>query len=226
MSNADTLTAPADQSQAMDQMYRLTRHVYDLTRKYYLLGRDQLLDQMAPALQPGDRVLEIGCGTARNLIGLARRNPKLELFGLDASRQMLETAEKNLRSAGLLGHIVLRPELAENLRHETTFDLREPFDALFFSYSLSIIPTWPLALEAGLNNLKPGGTLYIVDFWDQGDLPAWFGKMLRGWLKKFHVAHRPELLTQLRTWEEKDLGTLTVQSVARRYAYIAKFRKK
>ncbi|PAW76346.1 MAG: hypothetical protein B9S32_15340 [Verrucomicrobia bacterium Tous-C9LFEB] len=226
MTDTKTISAPADQSQAMDQMYRLTRHVYDLSRKYYLLGRDQLLDQMAPALQPGDRVLEIGCGTARNLVGLARRNPKVELYGLDASRQMLETAEKNLRKSGLLGRIVLRPELAENLRHETTFDLREPFDALFFSYSLSIIPTWPLALEAGLANLKSGGTLYIVDFWDQGDLPAWFGKMLRGWLKKFHVAHRPELLTQLRAWEEKDLGTLTVQSVARRYAYIAKFQKK
>ncbi len=226
MSNADTLTAPADQSQAMDQMYRLTRHIYDLSRKYYLLGRDQLLDQMAPALQPGDRVLEIGCGTARNLVGLAKRNPKVELYGLDASRQMLETAEKNLRKSGLIGRIILRPELAENLRHETTFGLREPFDALFFSYSLSIIPTWPLALEAGLANLKSGGTLYIVDFWDQGDLPAWFGKMLRGWLKKFHVAHRPELLTQLRAWEEKGLGTLTVQSVARRYAYIAKFQKR
>lgn len=223
MTAANTLTEPANQSQAMDQMYRLTRHVYDLTRKYYLLGRDQLLDQMV--LQPGDRVLEIGCGTARNLIGLAQRHPDAHLYGLDASRQMLDTAEAKIARAGLSGKIILQPELAENLHYEKTFGLSEPFDALFYSYSLSIIPTWPEALEAGLANLKPGRTLSIVDFWDQGDLPAWFGKMLQGWLRKFHVAHRPELLTQLRAWEEKGLGKLTVQSVAKRYAYIASFTK-
>jgi S-adenosylmethionine-diacylgycerolhomoserine-N-methlytransferase len=57
-------------TEEMDEMYRWTRYVYDFTRKYYLLGRDRLLRDME--LKPGDRVLEIGCGTARNLIRLAR----------------------------------------------------------------------------------------------------------------------------------------------------------
>jgi S-adenosylmethionine-diacylgycerolhomoserine-N-methlytransferase len=32
---------------AMDRMYRLTRHVYDFTRAYYLLGRDRMLAMAA-----------------------------------------------------------------------------------------------------------------------------------------------------------------------------------
>ena len=54
----------------MDRIYRRQRHVYDVTRKYYLLGRDALIDRLEPPVD--GRVLEIGCGTARNLI--ARRS--------------------------------------------------------------------------------------------------------------------------------------------------------
>ena len=59
-----------EQAVAMDRMYRLTRHVYDVTRRYYLLGRDRLLAKVATA--PGTATLEVGCGTARNLVKLAR----------------------------------------------------------------------------------------------------------------------------------------------------------
>ena len=31
-----------DQAEQMDRMYRYQRHIYDLTRKYYLLGRDRI----------------------------------------------------------------------------------------------------------------------------------------------------------------------------------------
>lgn len=39
--------------------------MYGLTRRYYLLGRDELLDRIAA--RPAGHVLEVGCGTARNL---------------------------------------------------------------------------------------------------------------------------------------------------------------
>ena len=32
----------------MDAIYRTQRHFYDLTRKYYLLGRDRLIRELAP----------------------------------------------------------------------------------------------------------------------------------------------------------------------------------
>ena len=63
-----------DAAQHMDGIYKYQRYIYDLTRKYYLLGRDRMLDDLEPA--PGATVLEVGCGTGRNLILAARRYPE------------------------------------------------------------------------------------------------------------------------------------------------------
>lgn len=208
-----------NQKHAMDRMYGLQRHLYDATRKFYLLGRDQLLEQMD--LRSGDRVLEIACGTARNLIRLNTINPHVRLFGLDASSAMLKTAHANLLRNGLEQTCSLRVCLAEDLDYRTTFDLDRPFDAIFFSYGLSMIPTWKHALAAALRNLKPGGTLYIVDFWDQAELPSWFRAMLKTWLNAFGVRYRPELLNHLQELAQSIPGTLHIQSIGRRYAYIA-----
>ena len=57
----------------MDAIYRYQRYIYDASRKYYLLGRDRMLEELAPA--PGGTVLEIACGTGRNLIKAAGRYP-------------------------------------------------------------------------------------------------------------------------------------------------------
>jgi len=210
-------------SKEMDEMYRWTRYIYDSTRKYYLLGRDRLLEDMD--LAPGDRVLEIGCGTARNLIKLARQRPDIRCYGLDASNEMLATATAHVKSRRLEDRIILKHCLAEELSYVKTFELNSPFDAAFFSYSLSMIPTWPQAIDAALANIKRGAAFYVVDFWDQGDWPRWFRWTLKHWLDLFHVHYRPELLDYLRDLDHKGVGTLTVHSVAGRYAYLASFRK-
>jgi S-adenosylmethionine-diacylgycerolhomoserine-N-methlytransferase len=207
----------------MDKMYRWTRYVYDFSRKYYLLGRDRLLRDME--LNSGDRVLEIGCGTARNLIKLARQRPDIRCYGLDASNEMLATAAAKIKFRGLQDRITLKHCLAEELSYEKTFELNAPFDAAFFSYSLSMIPTWPQAIDAALANIKRGAAFYVVDFWDQGSWPGWFRWTLKHWLDMFHVVHRPELLDYLRDLDAKGVGTLTIHSVAGRYAYLASFRK-
>src|SRR5215471_5583614 len=90
---------------AMDRMYRHTRHIYDLTRKPYLLGRDRLIAELG--LEAGGSILEMGCGTGRNLIAAARAYPKAALYGFDISEEMLKTAKAAVTRAGLAGRIHL-----------------------------------------------------------------------------------------------------------------------
>ena len=138
---------------------------------------------------------------------------------------MLATAAAKVKAAGLEKRITLKHCLAEELDHARTFGLEAPFDAAFFSYSLSMIPTWPEAIETALANLKPRAAFYVVDFWDQADLPAWFRFALKRWLDLFHVHYRPELIEHLRQLDAQGVGKLTLQAVAGRYAYLATFRK-
>ncbi len=207
----------------MDRMYRNQRYFYDLTRKYYLLGRDKLIAQMD--VRNGEKVLEVGCGTGRNLAILAKKFPKANFYGLDASSVMIEESQKKV-DAKLLKNVNLQIALADDFTHLNTFNLDVAFDTIYFSYSISMIPPWKESIANALNNLKAGGSFYIVDFYDQKDLPSWFQKLLKGWLKQFHVQFWGDLMPHLESLESQSLGKLTVTSIARRYAFIAKFEKK
>jgi len=184
----------AEHAALMDKVYRRQRHIYDLTRKYYLLGRDRLIQDLDA--KPGETVVEIGCGTARNLIRIAETYPNAKLFGLDASAEMLQTAKEAIARAGFSERIVLKHALADELS-PGLFGLDRPFDHVIFPYSLSMIPDWRGALRCGAQNVRAGGFVHVVDFGDFRSLPALASKALRAWLRLFHVAPREELLSWL-----------------------------
>jgi S-adenosylmethionine-diacylgycerolhomoserine-N-methlytransferase len=203
----------------MNRMYRWTRHVYDATRRYYLLGRDRMLDRIAE--RPAGRVLEVGCGTARNLRVLDATAPHHTLYGIDASLAMLATARDKLEEAGCTDRITLAQGLAQELDPRSQLGVEGPFDVIFFSYVLSMIPSWPAALGTALAHLAPDGRLYIVDFWDQGNLPSAVAVVLQSWLSLFDVEPRPDLLRTLRRLDADGHLSCTITPVARRYAYLA-----
>jgi S-adenosylmethionine-diacylgycerolhomoserine-N-methlytransferase len=186
----------------MDRVYRRQRHIYDLTRKYYLFGRDKVIRDLG--LQAGEKLVEIGCGTARNLIAIARRYPETRLYGLDASAEMLKTAEESVGRAGI-GRCSLQQGYAEQLDATTFGADAAPFDRALFSYSLSMIPDWQGALNAAAAVLKPNGLIDIVDFGDLAGLGPLAGGALRGWLKLFHVKPRAEILGAVEP-AARDLG--------------------
>ena len=202
----------------MDHVYRRQRYVYDLTRKYYLFGRDRLIRELA--LRPGDRLVEVGCGTARNLISIARRYPETRLFGLDASHEMLKTAADAVRRAGLEERICLAHGYAEDLS-PAMFGQTEPFDACVFSYSLSMIPDWKQALRSASASLSAAGRIHIVDFGDLGGLSRVGKAILLAWLRLFHVAPRVELL---QGFERDSSGSLRL--LPGRYAFLMTSNKR
>jgi len=207
-----SMPAAPEHSVLMDHVYRRQRYIYDLTRKYYLFGRDRIIRDLA--LNPGSRLVEVGCGTARNLVKIAERYPQARLFGLDASQEMLKTASESIRRAGLDGRVRLAHGYAENLT-PAMFGETAPFDAILFSYSLSMIPDWKRALAAASQNLSRGGRIHVVDFGDLEGLGRAGRALMLGWLRLFHVSPRVELLRSL----ERDNGA-SLRVLPGRYAFL------
>lgn len=204
-----------DATALMDRIYRHQRHIYDPTRKYFLLGRDRLI----AGLRAGDddRVLEIGCGTGRNLIMAARRYRNARFFGLDVSTEILTSAIEAIGRAGLSSRVRVTHADA------STFDPGQLFGAVRFeriliSYSLSMMPQWQTVLERAAELLAPRGELHIVDFGGQQDLPRWFRRLLRQWLTLFEVTPRDRLEATLAGIAEQHRATLTVARPYRDYA--------
>lgn len=205
----------------MDRMYRWTRHIYDVTRKYYLLGRNKLVSQMKP--QDGMHICEVGCGTARNLIRMARKYPHTHFYGLDVSDEMLKTARKSVVKSGM--DVPLQQGYAQSFDPAEFFGLYKPLDKIVFSYALSIIPPWQESIDHAISILPVGGEMHVVDFGAMDRQPAWFRAFLFWWLDKFHVYHKPEILEHLQTLEADKVGTLELTHLYRGYSYIAVFTK-
>ncbi|MEZ0497172.1 class I SAM-dependent methyltransferase [Sphingomonas sp. IW22] len=206
----------------MDAIYAGQRHIYDLTRKYYLLGRDGLIDDLAP--RAGDNVVEVGCGTGRNLILAARRWPQARCYGFDISREMLETAAGKVARTGLSPRITLAQGDATDWSPRALFGI-DAADRIFMSYTLSMIPDWQGAIAAACDVLAPGGSLHIVDFGQQEGLPAPFRAALFAWLDRFDVTPRADLQSWLRIAAEGSGLTLAFRPLYRGYAWSAVLRR-
>ena len=174
----------------MENVYRYKRHIYDLSRKYYLLGRDGLIADLAPPR--GGAVLEIGCGTGRNLIAVGKAWPQARLYGVDISEAMLETARQAVAKAGMADWVVLAQGDACGFDAQALFG-RQQFEGVFISYALSMIPQWQAALRQAAQCVADGGKLEVVDFGQQEGLPALWKRALFGWLGRFHVSPRADL---------------------------------
>lgn len=178
----------------MDRHYRLQRHVYDLTRRYFLAGRLHLVEGLRP--QAGQSVLEIGCGTAWNLTQIARLYPETKLFGIDISRNMLATAAVSLQRKGLSRRIMLGHGDATIFDPVSVFGPAR-YDRVVLSYALSMIPGWEKALTQAAGLIAAGGSLHIVDFGQCERLPGSLRRGLFSFLDHYDVTPRAELEARL-----------------------------
>jgi S-adenosylmethionine-diacylgycerolhomoserine-N-methlytransferase len=206
----------------MNAIYRNQRYIYDATRKYYLLGRDRLIDELdVPA---GGTVLEVACGTGRNLIRAARRFPQAQLYGFDISTEMLATARGNIARAGLADRITLAQGDATDFDGRAAFG-RDGFDRVMISYSLSMIPDWRAALDCAYGQTAPGGQLAVVDFGTQTGLPGWFGAGLQRWLGLFHVTPRADLQHAMHDLADAQGATAEMGPILRDYAVAGRIHR-
>ena len=108
-------------------------------------------------LNPGDAVLEVGCGTGRNFRHLVKAvGPGGRIYGVDYSDNMLARA-RQLCLENAWSNITLLQQDARELA------LPETVNAVFFSLSYSVIPARRKTLQRSWSCLRPGGRVVILD---------------------------------------------------------------
>jgi S-adenosylmethionine-diacylgycerolhomoserine-N-methlytransferase len=176
------------------------------------------------AAHDGARVLEIGCGTGRNLIMAARKYPGTRCFGIDVSTEMLSSATRAISRAGLEARIHVAHADATQFDPGLLFGV-DQFDRIFISYSLSMIPQWQSVVSTAVSHLAPKGELRIIDFGGQERLPVAFRRLLWRWLGAFHVAPRNDLEAILKTRAAACGATLAFARPYGGYAQYAVLRR-
>jgi 2-polyprenyl-3-methyl-5-hydroxy-6-metoxy-1,4-benzoquinol methylase len=157
---------------------------YDRTFSHGQLGiwlRAAVHRHLAELVQPGDRVLELGCGTGEDALWLARQG--VRVTATDASPAMLDVAARKASAAGLSDRI----EFAQ--LDASTIGGRAPalYDGVLANFGvLNCLPD-RRALAAGLAGwVWPGGWAALVVMsplcpWEIGwyGLHGQFGRALR-----------------------------------------------
>jgi S-adenosylmethionine-diacylgycerolhomoserine-N-methlytransferase len=168
---------------SIQSYYAMHARIYDATRWTFLFGRERILRRLAKISEP-ERILEVGCGTGRNLRRLRRIFPDAEITGVDLSGDMLKVARRKTDGVKLIQQAYDAPLLGN-------------FDLILFSYALSMFnPGWEHAIRAAKADLAPGGLLAIVDFShsDSG--------IFRRWMGMNHVRMEGHLWPESRMWFE------------------------
>lgn len=176
----------------IERYYKWHARIYDATRWTFLFGRDKLVRLAAGAVAgeaggKGLHVVEVGCGTGRNLAALAKALPAAKLTGIDMCRPMLCRAARSVAGEASRVTLSCAPYGRDSLPEASV-------DLVVFSYALSMFnPGYEAALDAARYHLRPGGMVAVVDF--NASPAPWF----RTWMGVNHVrldGHLPPALAE------------------------------
>lgn len=103
----------------------------------------------AVAAQPGERVLDVGCGTGAVTLAIAKQRSAGAVTGIDISAPMLAEAKLRGRAAGLTAHFVLADAQSHDFA-EGGFDmLVSRFGVMFFGQPVAAFANLRRATRAG-----------------------------------------------------------------------------
>jgi hypothetical protein len=141
----------ADCVHALDVM---NRGIYEERAAGAWLGA---VPEAVTRLEAGGRALDVGCGSGRVAIALAKAYPKAEIVGLDPDAGSIRAAESAAHEAGLAGRPRFVAARTDTLERGDGFDLVTAFDCVHDFAR----PEATLREMRAL--LKPGGTLFVME---------------------------------------------------------------
>jgi ubiquinone/menaquinone biosynthesis C-methylase UbiE len=151
--------------------------------RHILSGNGGVHSDMAFAdfdFQPGDKVLDIGCGYGETCLDIARIvGPEGEVFGLDCTQAFLDIANKERDESGLTN---VKFELGD----AQTYDLPENYyDVVYSRFGVMFFQNVVYALKNAHKTLKPGGKVCMIVWRSINDNPCW------GLAKEIALRHLP-----------------------------------
>jgi ubiquinone/menaquinone biosynthesis C-methylase UbiE len=171
---------------------------YDLGIRLLTLGGvGRAYDRLVTHIAPGERVLDVGCGTGALVLRAARRGARVK--GIDVNAQMLEIAARSVGAAGLGAQVALCEMGVAELDGEESGS----YDVVMSGLCLSELSDDELGytLTQAWRVLRPGGRLLVADEVRPSDP---FRRLLHG-LVRAPLVLVTYLLTQQTTHAVKDL---------------------
>jgi len=135
-------------------------HRYDLGMRLLTLGAvGRAYDRLAARVGPGQRVIDLGCGTGALAFRLARRGARVK--AIDPSAEMLAVAARNARALGLGDAVTLVEMGVAELDREPS----DHYDVVSSGLCFSELGEDELryTLEQAMRMLVPGGLLLVAD---------------------------------------------------------------
>jgi demethylmenaquinone methyltransferase/2-methoxy-6-polyprenyl-1,4-benzoquinol methylase len=142
---------------------------YDLINDLQSLGLHRRWKRRLTRLaqvQPGDRALDLCCGTGDIAFALAQCGAKT--VGLDFSKEMLAVAARRL---GNLTNETRNPEFIQGDAQRLPFPDAQ-FDVVTMGYGLRNLADWETGLAEMIRVAKPGGRILILEF-GKPEQPLW-----------------------------------------------------
>ncbi len=156
---------------------------YDIFNRLTSMGMDKSWRRkVLHPLEPGSRVLDLGCGTGDLCLEVARKlRTSGQTVGLDFSAQMLGIAKRRYERMGMPanGHFQLLQNSAEDLPLD-----QQPFDLVISGFVLrNLYQNIDKILRGVYASLKDGGEIRFLDFTEPRS--AWMRGVWRFYMSTF-----------------------------------------